>query len=143
MFDIVHDLTIHAPMAKVFSGVSTPVGLDAWWTQSCKGDAALGAAFKLGFGDNYFWMAAVTEFKQDETFALKITDAAADWVDTLVRFELESGDGATVLHFAHAGWAEQSPHFRRSSHCWAMYLRLLRVWCETGAVTPYGSRYFA
>lgn len=93
MFDIVHDLTIRAPMAKVFSGVSTPVGLDAWWTQSCKGDAAL---VKLGFGGNYFWMAAVTEFKQDETFALKITDAAADWVDTLVRFELESGVGATV-----------------------------------------------
>lgn len=143
MFDIVHDLTIRAPLAKVYQGVSTPAGLDAWWTETCKGNPAPGAEFKLGFGDNYFWRASVTELKQDELFVLKMTDAAADWIDTIVRFELESGDGATVLHFSHEGWADQSPHYRRSSYCWAMYLRLLRVFCESGEITPYGSRYFA
>lgn len=143
MFNIAHDLTVRTPLATVFHGVSTPAGLDTWWTLSSSGKAVKGAEYRLGFGESLVWRAVVTDVASNRLLALRMTDAAADWMDTVVRFELEEGDDATVLHFTHGGWAEQSPHYRRTSYCWAMYLRLLRVFCETGAVTPYDARYYA
>lgn len=140
MFDITHDVTICAPLATVYAGLSTPAGLDAWWTETCKGDPARGGEFELGFGDHCLWRASVTELEQNRLFVLKMTDAASDWINTIVRFELEPEEDATVLHFSHQGWADQSPHYRRSSYCWAMYLRLLRLFCERADVTPYGAR---
>lgn len=142
MFDIVHDLTIRAPTATVFDCVSTPNGLDAWWTLTCAGELALGRVFTLGFGDDCVWTAVVDDLAPGERFALRMTDAADDWIDTRVQFEIEKADGGALLRFAHAGWTNQSAHFRRTSYCWAVYLRLMRIYCETGSKTPYSERYF-
>lgn len=143
MVSITHDLTIRTAPEIVFAGVSSPKGLDAWWTKSCKGALKLGAEYQLGFGEGLAWRAVVKEAIDGRRFVLKMTDAAADWVGTIVRFEIEDADNAAILRFEHAGWSEQSAHFRRSSYCWAMYLRLLRIYCESGATTPYAERYFA
>ncbi|WP_156255855.1 SRPBCC family protein [Sandarakinorhabdus oryzae] len=143
-FAIVHDLAIRTRPDVVFAAVSTPAGLDSWWTETCSGLAQPDAVYALGFGGDFQWQAKVVSLAPGTSITFEMTDAADDWLGTTISFRLEpAGDAQTILHFRHEGWAEQSDHFRGSSYCWAMYLRLLRLYCETGTVTPYDDRYFA
>ena len=47
---------------------------------------------------------------------------------------------STQLRFAHLGWPQVNEHYRVSSFCWAMYLRLLRRHLEAGELVPYERR---
>lgn len=64
----------------------------------------------------------------------------SDWQGTRLAFSLQPGDAETLVEFRHAGWREPNLHFRQSSHCWALYLRLLRRFVESGEVVPYRDR---
>jgi uncharacterized protein YndB with AHSA1/START domain len=138
--DILHDLPIAAPPDVIFSAVSSPAGLDAWWTIGASGEARIGADYELFFGEEYDWRAKVTRCTPDHAFALGMTHASDDWLGTTVSFVLEPRGDVTWLHFAHTGWRESSEHFRVSSFCWAMYLRLLKRWIEHGEAVAYERR---
>ena len=73
-------------------------------------------------------------------FELKMIDADADWSGTTVGFDLEPSARGTQVRFAHRGWRDANEHYRVSSHCWAMYLRLLRRHLEEGEFVPYERR---
>jgi uncharacterized protein YndB with AHSA1/START domain len=140
MPDILHDLPIRATPAAVFTAVSSPAGFDAWWTLGAAGEARVGADWELFFGEEYDWRARVVRCDSDRAFALEITHATADWVATTVSFVLEPRGEATWLHFAHTGWRDADEHYRTSSYCWAMYLRLLTRWIEHGEAIAYEQR---
>lgn len=140
MPDIVSDLPIRASEDRVFSAVSTPQGLDAWWTKRCAGKPAPGAEFELGFGPGYDWRATVTKCTPNAEFELLIVAADPDWVGTRVRFELERRPGLTQAHFCHVGWPTANEHWRVSCYCWPIYLRLLRRYLEHGEIVPYEAR---
>lgn len=46
---------------------------------------------------------------------------------------------AEVL-FYHTGWKEANAHYRISAFCWAMYLRLLKRYVESGERVRYEER---
>ena len=140
MTDILHDLVIKAPRARVFQAIATPEGLDRWWTLRSSGRAELGATWELYFGEPHDWRAVVTRCRPGEAFELGLTRADAEWSGTSVRFTLAEHDDLTALRFAHVGWPSSSAHCRTSSYCWAMYLRLLRRWLELGETVPYALR---
>jgi len=140
MPDIVQELTVKAPRHKVFQAISTPTGLDAWWTLTCAGTPAEGEVYELGFGPGYDWRAVVNLCIPDAEFELEITDADKDWEDTLVRFALEEKDGVTTVHFHHTAWPESNQHYQISCYCWSMYLRLLKRYVERGEIVPYDDR---
>jgi len=125
---------------QVFRAVSTAGGLDAWWTIRSSGQASQGAEYELWFGPEYDWRAIVSRCKPDEKFELKMTRAAEDWMGTRVGFHLTEREGITQVRFWHAGWPEANEHYRVSSFCWAMYLRLLRRYVESGEVVAYEKR---
>lgn len=140
MADIFHHFVINAPVQKVFEGVSTPAGLDAWWTKHATGEAAEGKTYSLWFGPEFDWRAKVTCCVPYNEFELKLTQAHRDWQDTRVGFLLEPHNGATEVHFYHLGWPEPNDHYRISNYCWAMYLRLLKRHIEHGETVPYEQR---
>jgi len=140
MPDILHELPIQADRARVFAAVSTPAGLDTWWTLHASGTPQPGADYALNFGPEYAWRARVTACVPDRSFALELTAADADWLGTRVSFELERRDAATWLRFAHTGWPSTNQHYRISCTCWAMYLRILRRSLEHGESVPYAQR---
>lgn len=141
MTDILHDLPIAVPATKLFEAVSTPAGLDRWWSLHAEGTPGAGALYTLDFGPGYQWSARVSRCEPVRAFELTLVDAMPDWVGTRVRFELEaSAPDRTQLHFAHLGWPSATEHYRVSSYCWAMYLRLLRRTVEIGEVVPYAQR---
>jgi len=140
MPDIFSDLPIRAAVQRVFAAVSTPAGLDAWWTKTAAGVATMGAEFELGFGPGYDWGARVSTCVPNEEFELQLTAADPDWIGTRVRFRLRGNDDRTQLQFAHAGWPVENEHWRISCYCWPIYLRLLRRYVEHGEFVPYEQR---
>ena len=140
MADILQDFPINASPARVYEAISTPAGLDQWWTQRSAGSAADGREYELWFGPQYDWRAVVTQAIKPTEFELKMTRADADWLGTRVGFRLEGGPDKTFVRFHHVGWPEPNEHYRISSHCWAMYLRILRRFLEHGERVAYENR---
>ena len=140
MADISHDFPIKASRQQVFQAVSTPEGLAIWWTKRSSGEPAEGAEYQLWFGSEYDWRAVVSRCITPSEFELQLTRAQEDWQGTRVGFVLEENDGVTQVRFHHSGWPEANDHYRGSCYCWAMYLRLLRRYVETGETVPYEDR---
>lgn len=143
MPDIQLDFTVRGPVDQVFEAVATPGGLDRWWSLEAEGEVRTGATLDLGFGPGYAWKALVTAHEPGRRFELEMTEAAEDWVGTRVAFELRADDVGTLVRFSHTGWKAADDHFRTSTFCWALYLRLMRRWVEAGEVVAYADRYFA
>jgi uncharacterized protein YndB with AHSA1/START domain len=140
MADILHDVRIGAPADRVFEAISTPAGLDTWWTKTAAGEPRLGAEYTLGFGPEYDWRAVVTRLEPGSRFELQMAKADADWAGTRVGFELVPSDGQTILRFHHTGWPDTNEHYRISCSCWALYLRILRRSLEHGERVDYEER---
>ena len=140
MADIFQDFPIKATPARVFEAVSTPSGLDGWWTKRSSGKAAEGEEYQLWFGPRYDWRARVARSVPGALFELEIVRADDDWQGTRVRFHLEPREDATWVQFAHTGWPSANEHYRTSAHCWALYIRILRRRLELGEAVPYEAR---
>lgn len=140
MTDILHDFPIKASAAKVFAAVSTPAGLDEWWTRGSTGEPRVGAEYELFFGEPYRWRATVTACVPGEHIAFTIRDSDPDWAGTTISIRLREADGKTHVQFAHTGWPEPNAHYRTSNCCWAAYLRILRRYVEHGERVPYAQR---
>jgi uncharacterized protein YndB with AHSA1/START domain len=140
MPDILHDFPINVAPSRVFSAVSTPAGLDQWWTARSSGEPRLGAEYQLWFGPQYDWRAVVERCDPLKAFELEITESEDEWRGTKVGFELEGTTDVTQVRFYHRGWPRESEHYRISCYCWAMYLRVMKRNLEFGEVVPYERR---
>jgi len=140
MPNIYHHFFIKHSPAKVFENIVTRQGLDNWWTKSSLANPGLGGLYVLDFGPGYSWKALVTLFKPDEIFELQFTEADNDWLGTKVGFILAAQNGKTQVNFYHVGWSEENEHFKISSYCWAMYLRILKRYTELGEQVSYVKR---
>ena len=101
MADILHNLIINADRTNVFRAVSTPDGLNNWWTLTSSGTPEEGAEYKLGFGPEYDWQARVSRCTPNAEFELSLTRADDDWQGTRLRFILHDLPDATQLSFQH------------------------------------------
>lgn len=140
MADILHDFPIFASLEKVFEAVSSPRGLDVWWSKQASGEPVEGTTYALHFGPGYDWKAVVRTCIPHAELEWEMTQADDEWLGTRIGFRLESKDNHTQVYFHHTGWPEASKHYRNSSYCWAMYLRLLKRYVEQGEVVPYEKR---
>jgi uncharacterized protein YndB with AHSA1/START domain len=140
MADIFHYFSINAPHKKVFQCVSTPKGINIWWSKGSNGKPAIGETYGLFFGDDYNWEAVVSKFVPDREFELTMTNADMDWINSKIGFKLTDKNNMTEVHFYHTGWKEDNEHYRISNYCWAMYLRILKRNLEFGEEVPYEDR---
>jgi uncharacterized protein YndB with AHSA1/START domain len=140
MPDIVHQFQINAPASRVFEAVSTPSGLESWWTVRSTGQPRTGGDYGLCFGPGYDWRARVTRFVPDQEFELTVTDGDSDWLGTCIGFRLTESNSGTEVLFRHSGWPKANGHYNVSCFCWAMYLRLMKRFVELGEVVPYERR---
>ncbi len=140
MADIYHDFLINASPQRVFKAISTSEGLQSWWTKNCDATPAEGAPYTLGFGPEYKWRAVATRFLPDSEFELEFVEADSDWRNSRVAFSLVDEGSKTSVRFRHLNWPEANEHYRISCFCWAMYLRHLKRYVETGETVPYEIR---
>jgi hypothetical protein len=102
MADILHDFPIEVSAARVFWAISTPEGLDHWWTKKSTGHPVEGAEYELWFGPQFDWRARVTKCIASQAFELEMIRAGEDWLATPVGFCLDLG---SVLH----RWSSTTP----------------------------------
>src|SRR5262245_16697972 len=108
MPDIFQHFPIKASAKKVFDAVSTPGGLDSWWTLSSSGGPEENSQYKLGFGPGYDWLAKVSRSIDASEFELHLIEADGDWRGTRLGFALNENDGVTQVQFHHTGWPESN-----------------------------------
>jgi uncharacterized protein YndB with AHSA1/START domain len=140
MASIYHDFEIRADLSAVFEILSTPAGLDRWWTHHSLGQPELGSTLELSFGQGYEWKAIVSKLIPDKEFELTMTKADPDWEGSTIVFLIEQGPRSVNVRFSHRGWPEKNQHYRISNYCWAMYLRLAKRYLEKGEECPFESR---
>jgi uncharacterized protein YndB with AHSA1/START domain len=140
MADIYHDFPVMAPAHRVFEAITSSAGLDNWWSLRSSGEPRVGSVYRLDFGPGYAWQAIVHACIADRHIDWEMTGADADWTGTHVGFRLLPKENRTQVQFYHTGWPEINDHFRTSSFCWAMYLRILKRFIENGETVPYQER---
>ena len=140
MADIFYYFPINAAIEKVFEKISTPTGLDSWWSKSSKGIAAPGAIYEFYFGPGYNWKAIVSKCVPNESFELQFIESDSDWNNSKVGFTLIDQNETTQVEFYHTGWKEDNEHYRISNYCWPMYLRILKRNVEFREEVPYEDR---
>src|SRR5689334_21153331 len=140
MHDIFQHFPIKSSVESVFEAVSTPKGLDSWWTLTSSGSPSADAGYRLGFGPGYDWLAKVSRFEPNKEIEFEFIEADRAWVGTRIGFSLDEDHGKTAVRFHHTGWPESNEHYRVSCYCWSMYLRLLKRYVERGEVVSYEDR---
>jgi uncharacterized protein YndB with AHSA1/START domain len=140
MPDILHDFPINAPPARVFEVLCSPSGLAAWWTKESEGTPGVGNRYRLYFGSAYDWAAVMSRYEPIREVEWEMTTSDEDWKGTRVGFRLAPAGSGTQIEFHHTGWPSANQHYRISTFCWAMYLRLLKRYIETGEVVEYERR---
>jgi uncharacterized protein YndB with AHSA1/START domain len=140
MADIYHTFRINAPASEVFEAIGSADVVSAWWALTAAGTPGLGEIYDLNFGPGYLWQAEVTIYEPDKRFEWQMIDAQSEWMNTRVGFSLEADEKGTVASFYHTGWPDENDHFKTSSYCWAMYLRIMKRHIECDEFVPYDER---
>lgn len=140
MADIVHELTIDAPRARVFDAIVTRKGLSSWWTQDVEAEPKVGsiAVFRFGGASTVFRM-KVKGLSRGRRVAWHCVGDAPEWQGTGVTFELRPGETRreTVLRFTHAGWRSAKGWMGTCSYTWAHVLARLKRYAETRKPVAY------
>ena len=140
MYDILHDLSIHASPQKIFEAISQAKHLNNWWTNECEGETVLDATYRLYFTPEYDWKAKVSICEAPIRFELQMTASDADWDPTRFGFEIQEKVNSTLVSFYHTNWQSTNHHYRRTSYSWAILLHGLKRYVEKGEVVPFGER---
>lgn len=139
-YGIYHDLTIGVTPEAVFTAVTSPEGLNSWWTQRAAGQPKVGANYQFYFGPEYDWRAKVIRYQPQQLIYFEMGRSDEDWEGTQLRFQVIPKDGKTLTRLEHVGWNSNNDHFRRTSYCWAIYLKGLKRYLEEGIVLPFEER---
>jgi uncharacterized protein YndB with AHSA1/START domain len=137
MPDIRHFLRIASEPEKVYNAITTQEGLSAWWTPQTAAKAEVGSISTFGFGPTYFKEIRVDELTPGRLVKWKCLTGDPEWVDTDFEFVLTPFAKGTELFFSHRNWSAYTAMYSQCSFDWAMFLRSLKLYCETGKGKPF------
>lgn len=137
MKSICHRLLIDASLETVYNALTLEEGLSGWWTPETKAKPEIGSIARFAFGPDYFKEMKITKLEPLSKVEWLCIKAYEEWIGTTLTFELQSVDKGTVLFFHHDGWKDYTPEFAGCSYDWALFLRSLRLLCETGKGRPF------
>jgi uncharacterized protein YndB with AHSA1/START domain len=133
MSNILHRLSIDAPLARVRQLAATRTGIEQWWTgHPVAGDDTIGGQLSVYFRDPANPAATFEVAQRDpEQIVWRCVAGPDDWIDTRVIFALKPrGDGGTTLLFCHEGWQQENEFMSGCSTNWAAYLMSLKAGAE-------------
>lgn len=134
---ICHRLRIDVPVETVFHALTTEEGLSAWWTPDTKAQPVIGSTLKFSFGPDYSKEIRVEDLHHYDKVKWLCLKAQEEWIGTTISFDLEPHPKGTVLSFNHDNWRAYTPEFAGCSYAWALFLRSLKLLCETGKGLPF------
>ncbi|UGU16547.1 SRPBCC domain-containing protein [Sinomicrobium kalidii] len=137
MKSINHRLVIEAPIEKVYESLTTQEGLAGWWTSQTKAKPETGSAIRFAFEPGYFKEMKIEELQPYSKVKWLCVKAYEEWIGTSITFELQPHDRGTALVFHHDRWKADAETYAGCSYDWAIFLRSLKLLCQTGKGQPY------
>ena len=138
MPDIMHRLTIHASPERVYQALTTAEGIRSWWTRDAELDARVGGTGEFRFYEKRrVTTVRVAELDPPVCVVWKtLSSFRPEWIDTTITFELRAEGEATVLAFAHRGFAQADETYALTTTGWGYFLVSLQQYLETGKGGP-------
>lgn len=136
MQHIRHRLRIGAPANKVYDAITTQEGLAGWWCRDTTAKPETGTVARFVFSPDYFKEMAITELQPLRLIRWTCTKGYEEWIGTRIAFELQPDGDTTVLSFHHEGWTDYTPMYMACNYHWALFMRSLKLLCETGKGRP-------
>ena len=138
MVDILHAVTIEAPVGAVYDALTTREGLSGWWTEDTRsGKDGARQALHFQFGERGFFDMDVVTLEPNSRVVWRVTDGPEEWIGTTIEWQIEPDDGHANVWFRHLGWREPVRFMHHCSTKWATFLMSLRSLVETGKGAPY------
>ena len=142
MATIHHQISIDAPVAKVYEAISTAERISTWWDQQTRTETDRGVVLEHDPGPEHGVVKLrVVELVPDRRVEWECisthpaSSAASAWTGTHFIFELaERGDRTTALDFRQTGYDELSPFFPSNTAAWGQVLERLKQVVESRAV---------
>ncbi len=140
MANILHRLTVDAPIERVAELAAGKQGIEQWWTaRPVAGDDTIGGQLSVSFTDRAEPAATFEVVERSpEQIAWRCVEGPDDWIGTLITFALKPrADGGTTLLFSHRGWKQENEFMNGCSTNWAAYLMSLKSGAEGRGFNPY------
>jgi uncharacterized protein YndB with AHSA1/START domain len=135
MTEIRHNVAIKATPETIYNAITTQEGLESWWAKQSIAAPEVGFVNIFTFGKSRNEM-KVSKLTNNKKVEWKCLNSNEEWIDTTIFFDLEEKDGRTILRFAHSGWRAVTDFFAECNYNWALFMKSLKSFCETGAGTP-------
>lgn len=141
MVDITHRIGIKSTAAKVYKALSTIDGLAHWWTDEVEGDEGIEGKITFTFRSETGeikgrMVMEVLELNPDKDVKWCCKEGPAEWIGTVITFQLSRQDDQTIVLFGHRNWHEAVEFTAHCSMKWAVFLLSLREYLETGKGKP-------
>ena len=138
MPEIVHELTINAPVRKVYQALTQRDGLENWWTRDADAQPVEGSVATFGFGNpGNLTRMRIERLEEPRLVKWRCIGGPAEWVNTDVIFRLTEEPDGTVVRFQHLKWKSLDGFLPHCSYKWAFFLRSLKFYLERDAGMPY------
>jgi len=133
--DIRINVVIKTAAEMIYEAVTTQEGLESWWCKNttAKPEPGFVNIFVFGKFRNEMKVTKLTPHKKVEWKCINSID---EWIGTDISFDLEEKDGNTIVRFAHAGWKSATDTLAGCTYDWAIFMKSLKSFCETGTGTP-------
>lgn len=145
MPDIVHLLTVDAPLERVYAAVTNEEDIRQWWTADADVERSVGGngvvRFYEGKGVTTFKIEALEPPKR-VVWAITTSNAPGGWEGTSVTFDLAACESGTTLRFAHRGFEAESDGYALVNTGWAYYLVSLKRHIESSRGLPQQKKDF-
>jgi len=136
MSNIRLEFDVQASVDAVYTALTQESGVKSWWTTDTDLQASEGSDARFGFGSQGEFKMKVSKLNKNQHVKWDVIQAAPDWVDTYVTFDLEANGDGTKIHFAHSNFATEDGSFASVTFNWAYFMMSLKAYLETGEGTP-------
>ena len=130
MAELRHQISINAPLERVYAAVATQKGLRNWWTADATVDERVGGNFVLGFHNRRtVFLMTVVELAL-ERIVWTCQGEPEDWAGTALTWILTPTGRGTAVRFVHASWKHENEMFAICNTSWGALMHRLKAYCE-------------
>jgi uncharacterized protein YndB with AHSA1/START domain len=134
MPDILHRVGVKTPdPAGVYAAITTVDGLAGWWTENTTGS---GDKLSFRFPPVGGFDMEVLQAEPSSHVRWRVIDGPAEWIGTVIDWQLRQDGDYTIILFQHTGWSEPVEFMYHCSTKWGSFLMSLKALVETGTGAP-------
>ena len=140
MADILHEIQIAAPSARVLEVITTAPELRRWWTAECDAEPRVGGLNVFRFDDGaveFHFRVETQDARRVEWRGVRAPRMPAEWAPTRLVWEVEKSKGGTRLRFGHLGWRSVEGQYRACNTVWGELMHRLAARAEGRRTKPY------